>query len=153
MGLVLSALLLIFGPTIEADINERHADESIASMSIGMPTQSEFGVGLELARAATWVALVVMGALVMQRSRWSLAAITTCAALLLVVDIMKIADSGMSFIDLGCAAYGVVLVAFIWHEKRLASQRAAIQPMEALPTNASTAHAQKSEALKPGHAA
>jgi len=120
MGLAMSALILALGPTVQADISSQSADSAYTFVSLTMPTAHGLGMALEAARIATWLTLIVMGFFVLRGSRWSLSTVALSAALLLAVDGMKIIDTGLSFIDLGCAGYGGVLLAFVWHQSRAA---------------------------------
>lgn len=112
MGLVLTALLFIFGPHIEADMHTLGANAAMIGLANKMPTTDALSLDLELARAVVWIALIIAGMQVLRLTRSGKGVNLMCGAALIIVNSMKLVDGGMNFIDLGLACYGVALVTY-----------------------------------------
>jgi len=125
MGVVLSALLFTLGPELAADMQNSSERSSAGEFVVAMPATDVTSLGLEIARVATWIAIIVAGVLMLRMSRWSRPANLVCGAAFLAINAAKIVEGGFSFIDFGFASYGMALIAFLmlmnW---RMASEQA-----------------------------
>jgi hypothetical protein len=86
---------------------------------------------LEVARAGTWIAIIVAGVLVLRASRWSRWANIICGGAFLFINGAKIIDGGFNIIDIGFASYGMALIAFFMLTNWRALSTAELEALDA----------------------
>ncbi len=107
MGLAHSALLLAFGPALEADM--LRGDEAAGTFVMKLPTSDAASMQLELAIVLAWIALIVAGAALLRSKLWSRSATMITGIALCAVTAAKMIEGGFSYTELGIMAFGAVI--------------------------------------------